>query len=345
MYCGKCGEWVEDGNEFCTACGERLVAATGQNRAQQPDGDANSRVPGTVAVPSPVISTEHPGVENKPLVKPGKVRLFGILLIIFAVLSVLIAPIFCLAPAALLLTGIFGIQLVRRYGRLDLLGERTSGLATADCIAGILLILSAVAYGIYSIFFINYGDAILLVTFALITMFSLLQVILLGSLVVLYFKSAQLAKRVKELSSVTFSLSAIILGICLLCILAANILPWLLSLGWLFAVLYGVVTTLEALLLTVFFIMRGVFWIRVAGRFPRPTNPSAIGMLTGGAKFGYFALGFFVGVIGILISWLVNKDNPSVSRIAIKFSVIGLASTVVLAIVTVLILFLVVSFL
>jgi hypothetical protein len=46
--------------------------------------------------------------------------------------------------------------------------------------------------------------------------------------------------------------------------------------------------------------------------------------LSGGAKFGMFALGFFVGPIGILIAWLINKDT-SASGDAIKFSVIGLA--------------------
>jgi uncharacterized Tic20 family protein len=51
--------------------------------------------------------------------------------------------------------------------------------------------------------------------------------------------------------------------------------------------------------------------------------------LSGGAKAGYFALGFFLAVIGILIAWLVNKDKP-VMKEAIKFSVIGCVVGVVL---------------
>jgi hypothetical protein len=51
--------------------------------------------------------------------------------------------------------------------------------------------------------------------------------------------------------------------------------------------------------------------------------------LTGGAKFGMFALGFFLFAIGVLIAWLIYKDKPE-SKDAIKFSLIGLAAEIVL---------------
>jgi len=52
--------------------------------------------------------------------------------------------------------------------------------------------------------------------------------------------------------------------------------------------------------------------------------------LSGGAKFGYFALGLFLSWIGVLISWLVNKDKaPQVKSSAIKFSVIGMIIAIV----------------
>lgn len=45
---------------------------------------------------------------------------------------------------------------------------------------------------------------------------------------------------------------------------------------------------------------------------------------TGGAKAGYFALGFFLMLIGVLISWLITKDKGgAVKSAGLKFSLIG----------------------
>lgn len=56
--------------------------------------------------------------------------------------------------------------------------------------------------------------------------------------------------------------------------------------------------------------------------------------LSGGAKFGYLALGFFLGLIGVLIAWLTSKDKGSAYKSgAIKFSVIGFVIVLVLGIV------------
>lgn len=47
--------------------------------------------------------------------------------------------------------------------------------------------------------------------------------------------------------------------------------------------------------------------------------------LSGGAKFGYGALGFFLMLIGVLITWLVNKDKlPATKKSAITCSVVGM---------------------
>lgn len=46
--------------------------------------------------------------------------------------------------------------------------------------------------------------------------------------------------------------------------------------------------------------------------------------LSGGAKFGYGALGFFFMLIGVLIAWLVNKDKaPAIKKSAMVSSVVG----------------------
>ncbi|MDR0513829.1 MAG: hypothetical protein LBG81_01530 [Coriobacteriaceae bacterium] len=56
--------------------------------------------------------------------------------------------------------------------------------------------------------------------------------------------------------------------------------------------------------------------------------------LSGGAKVGYFALGFLLGLIGVLIAFLVNKDKEQkIKSDALKFSIIGLVVTFVLGIV------------
>jgi hypothetical protein len=44
--------------------------------------------------------------------------------------------------------------------------------------------------------------------------------------------------------------------------------------------------------------------------------------LTGGAKAGYFFLGFFLPLLGFTIIWAINKDRPTLAE-AVKFGVIG----------------------
>jgi hypothetical protein len=44
--------------------------------------------------------------------------------------------------------------------------------------------------------------------------------------------------------------------------------------------------------------------------------------LTGGAKAGYFCLGLFLGALGVLITWLVNRGKP-VAEAAFKISIVG----------------------
>lgn len=52
--------------------------------------------------------------------------------------------------------------------------------------------------------------------------------------------------------------------------------------------------------------------------------------LSGGAKFGYGALGFVLMLIGVLIAWLVNKDKAaSVKKSAIVSSVVGMVLGIV----------------
>lgn len=52
--------------------------------------------------------------------------------------------------------------------------------------------------------------------------------------------------------------------------------------------------------------------------------------LTGGAKAGYFALGLFLNLIGVLIAWLISKGGGQrVKSGAITFSLIGFAVSVV----------------
>jgi hypothetical protein len=118
-------------------------------------------------------------------------------------------------------------------------------------------------------------------------------------------------------------------------------------------------SALASLTLSAFFIIRGIFWFGAARRLSGSSNavksapvqnppaqnvqaatnsntpgtpmPPSGGYgtqavaaeLSGGNKFGYFALGFFLGVVGVLIAWLTNKDKP-IEKPAIKMSVIGL---------------------
>lgn len=53
-----------------------------------------------------------------------------------------------------------------------------------------------------------------------------------------------------------------------------------------------------------------------------------------GAKVGYFALGFLVNLIGVLIAWLISKDKGEATKsIALKFSLVGFVVALVLSIV------------
>ncbi len=55
--------------------------------------------------------------------------------------------------------------------------------------------------------------------------------------------------------------------------------------------------------------------------------------LTGGQKFGWAAVGFLMGPVGILLAWLTNTHNfPKAKSDAILFSTIGFVSEIVIAI-------------
>ena len=67
---------------------------------------------------------------------------------------------------------------------------------------------------------------------------------------------------------------------------------------------------------------------------PQPMPQNIPGMpllyLTGGMKFGWAALGFFVGPIAILVAWLTNAHNfPQAKNEAVKFSLIGFLVSIV----------------
>lgn len=56
--------------------------------------------------------------------------------------------------------------------------------------------------------------------------------------------------------------------------------------------------------------------------------------LTGGQKFGWALVGFFMGPVGVLLAWLTNTHNfPKAKSDAILFSAIGFVAEFVLAIV------------
>lgn len=53
--------------------------------------------------------------------------------------------------------------------------------------------------------------------------------------------------------------------------------------------------------------------------------------LTGGMKFGWAVVGFFMGPIAILIAWLTNAHNfPQAKNDAVKFSLIGFLASIVI---------------
>ena len=65
---------------------------------------------------------------------------------------------------------------------------------------------------------------------------------------------------------------------------------------------------------------------------PMPQNMSGMPLLylTGGMKFGWAALGFFLGPLAILVAWLTNAHNfPQAKSEAVKFSLIGFLVSIV----------------
>jgi hypothetical protein len=64
----------------------------------------------------------------------------------------------------------------------------------------------------------------------------------------------------------------------------------------------------------------------------------SVSVLTGKAKAGYFFLGLFLAVVGVLISWLMNKGRPTVAE-AVKLSALGFIVAFVLSFTVVLIVF------
>ena len=61
------------------------------------------------------------------------------------------------------------------------------------------------------------------------------------------------------------------------------------------------------------------------------TMPAPLTQLTGGMKFGWLVVGFFLNIPGMVIAWLVNVDkHPQVKHDAIMWSVIGFVIAIVL---------------
>lgn len=55
--------------------------------------------------------------------------------------------------------------------------------------------------------------------------------------------------------------------------------------------------------------------------------------LTGGLKFGYFALGFLGNLLGVLVAWLINADrHPAIKASAVKWALVGFACTFLIGI-------------
>lgn len=53
-------------------------------------------------------------------------------------------------------------------------------------------------------------------------------------------------------------------------------------------------------------------------------QPQPLQQLTGGMKFGWFAVSLLLGIAGIILAWLINVDKaPQVKSDAIKWSAIG----------------------
>jgi len=57
---------------------------------------------------------------------------------------------------------------------------------------------------------------------------------------------------------------------------------------------------------------------------PPVVVPPPLMQLTGGMKFAYLVVGAFMGIAGIVLSWLINADKVAkVKTDAVKFAVIG----------------------
>ncbi len=68
---------------------------------------------------------------------------------------------------------------------------------------------------------------------------------------------------------------------------------------------------------------------------PAPQNLPGMPLLylSGGMKFGWAAVGFFMGLVGILIAWLTNAHNfPQARSEAVRFALIGFVVSFVLVI-------------
>jgi uncharacterized Tic20 family protein len=62
----------------------------------------------------------------------------------------------------------------------------------------------------------------------------------------------------------------------------------------------------------------------------------SLNTLTSRAKAGYFCLGLFLAVIGILIAWFINRRQATAAE-AVKLSVLGFILSFVLAFTVVLV--------
>lgn len=64
---------------------------------------------------------------------------------------------------------------------------------------------------------------------------------------------------------------------------------------------------------------------------PAPAPAPMLTQLSGGMKFAWLVIGCFMGIPGMILSWLVNVDkHPQVKSDAIKFSIIGFVINIVM---------------
>jgi hypothetical protein len=256
-------------------------------------------------------------------------------------------------PAAMLLTGVFAFSFAKRVSSAQALKTWLQRVALADIILGagmvVMTLLDALQFaGMFGNNEISYSLLRVLST-ANLGLFFLFTV----ASAVVHFTSSGKAKALN-----TSSTPSIVAGILLVAYTLYQII-YLLSLSSIYTTLedhgyeygfiarvLGIIFTIGVLILVAILVVRGVFWMGAAkkvavylsaappvqgsgsyappyGVAPAP-NPVEI---SGGAKFGYFTLGFVFGLMGVLISWLVNKDMPSSGAI-VKISVIGLVASI-----------------